>query len=524
VELDSEAVVRARKSIPQAEISESNFFALQPDLAHLFDAIIGNPPYTRAEWIGRLANTREELARQLPIFIGDIDDSQEEQSSSESVYKGILNRRAGLHAHFFVHGTPFLREGGRFGFVVPNSWLDVAYGVRLKQFLLDHYKILALIESNVERWFSQAKVNTCLVVLEKCAEADARAHNLVRLVRLRRPLEGLIGHAQGDDRRWTQIERLTTRLLPGHSLETEDATIRVLPQKLLVPADKWGVALRAPLVYWQGKQQVICRPLEEWADIQRGYTTGANSFFYLDGKKIEDWQIEPQYYQPVLKSLRQVHGRRVATAGFDQYVLTISPTEELDGTAVADYVAYGESQGFHKRRTCAGRRPWYSLPEQRPADLLMGKGIWQRHFAVVVENDILVDQQLYQVRLAENIPLMAAAALFNSAWFGLQLELHGRVNFGEGVLWLASYELSAVRLPDLRYLSADQQNELSTLFTALQDQPVLDMEQTLRLPEQQALDRFVFKLLGFSDEEGAAVIEGLLERMQTRQFKARALM
>jgi hypothetical protein len=74
----------------------------------------------------------------------------------------------------------------------------------------------------------------------------------------------------------------------------------------------------------------------------------------------------------------------------------------------------------------------------------------------------------------------------------------------------------------LRYLSADQQNELSTLFTALQDQPVLDMEQTLRLPEQQALDRFVFKLLGFSDEEGAAVIEGLLERMQTRQFKARA--
>jgi hypothetical protein len=117
--------------------------------------------------------------------------------------------------------------------------------------------------------------------------------------------------------------------------------------------------------------------------------------------------------------------------------------------------------------------------------------------------------------------LFAAAALLNSAWFALQLELCGRVNFGEGVLWLAAYELESVRLPDLRYLPDSQLDELGTLFEALQEQPVLDIEEALRLPEQQALDDFVFYLLGLSEDEGTAVVEGLLERVEIRLAKAR---
>ncbi len=516
VELDPEAAVLAKLTIPEAEINESNFFAQKPDPLRPFDAIIGNPPYTRAEWISSLGET-EALAQQMSIF----EPEGDRPVSARTAPKSILNRRAGLHAHFFIHGTQFLREGGRFGFVVPNSWLDVAYGERLKQFLLDHYKIIALIESNVERWFDQAKVNTCLVVLEKCRDAKARANNLVRLVRLRRRLENLVAYDASDNRRWTQVERLTTRMLPGSSNETADIAVRVIPQKLMFPKEKWGVALRAPLVYWQGRQQVIARPLEKWAAVQRGYTTGANNFFYLDDEAIEKWGIEPQFYRPLLKSLRDVHGRKITTADCDQYVLTISPTADLDGTAAAEYISYGESQGIHNRRTCRGRQPWYSLPEQQRADLVLAKGIWQRHFAAVVADELVIDQQLYQVRLAESVPTFAAAALLNSAWFALQLELQGRVNFGEGVLWIAAYELTAVRLPDLRYLSDAQLNELTSLFEDLQDQPVTTIEEAVLLPAQQALDDFVFELVGLSKEDGTAVTAGLLERIHIRLAKAR---
>jgi hypothetical protein len=48
------------------------------------------------------------------------------------------------------------------------------------------------------------------------------------------------------------------------------------------------------------------------------------------------------------------------------------------------------------------------------------------------------------------------------------------------------------------------------------------MGEVVQLPEQKALDSYVFQLLGLSDVEGTAVVEGLLERMNIRLTKARA--
>lgn len=142
-----------------------------------------------------------QLGQQLPLFDPASPDERVTAARpgkrAQAILPGrmwgrVLNRRAGLHAYFFVHSAAFLREGGRLGFVVPNGWLDVAYGEALKQFLLDDFKVVALIESQVERWFPAAKVNTCLVVLERCQDPAGRAHNLVRFIRLRRPLRQLI--------------------------------------------------------------------------------------------------------------------------------------------------------------------------------------------------------------------------------------------------------------------------------------------------------------------------------------------
>ena len=185
VELDQETAVIARETLPTAHILNQNFFTLTPDPDRLFDSIIGNPPYTRAEWIGRLGRqSGEQLAFELAT-----ENTGHQPPTTNHPTRLIphhlwqrLSHRSGLHAYFFLHGLAFLREGGRFGFVVPNGWLDVAYGAGLKQFLLDHFRIIALIESGAERWFQAANINTCLVILEKCSSARRRAANLVRLI------------------------------------------------------------------------------------------------------------------------------------------------------------------------------------------------------------------------------------------------------------------------------------------------------------------------------------------------------
>jgi hypothetical protein len=141
----------------------------------------------------------------------------------------------------------------------------------------------------------------------------------------------------------------------------------------------------------------------------------------------------------------------------------------------------------------------------------------------MVDETIVVDQQLYMTYFADGISSLVAAALLNSAWFELQLELHGRVNFGEGVLWLASYEIENLLLLDPRYLNSVQASELVAAFKGLLNRPVGNIREEAAQADWQALNAVVFDILGLSPSEGLAITEALLERISTRQAKARAV-
>ena len=509
VELDPEAAATAA-TIPGASIELANFLTLDAGRYPPFDAIVGNPPYTRAEWIERL----DAAAGQLPLFDGAAVLSSRPLLSAE--LGAALDGRAGLYAYFFLHCLTFLREGGRLGFVVPNGWLDVAYGEGLKRFLLAHFRVVAVVESAAERWFAAAGVNTCVVVLERAADPAARAANRVRFVRLNRPLRDLLGPAQ-DARRVAAVERLVARLLPASDRTADDYAVRVRSQAALGAAERWGQLLRAPDVFLRQTARPVA-PLGAWADVQRGQTTGANDFFYLDRRRIDEWGIAPGQRRPLLKSLRRVHSLRPATLDDEYELLTVTPGETA---GAARYLDWGVATGVAARPTCAGRRPWYVLPAAPPGPLLLAKGVWQRHFAPLVDETVAVDQQLYRVAPAADVSPLLAAALLNSAWFALGCELGGRVNLGEGVLWLASYELRAVRLPDPRALSDDERRALETAFLHLAEGPVGDTAVSLEQPARWALDELVFDALGLPADERAAARAALRESLAGRRRRAR---
>ena len=518
VDLDPLATEAAIRRVPEAQISNRNFLTLTPDALPQIDAIIGNPPYTRAERIGAL---EEEQARQMPMFpeVGSVTDPAKIPLISPRL-AAMLSGRSGLHAYFLVHSTDFLAEGGRLAFVVPNSWLDVAYGAELKQYLLDHYRIMAVVESAVERWFDEAWINTCLIVLQKCTNLARRQGNLVNLVRLKQPLRQILPFAANNQHRFVAVERLVRHLLPGQSLSNDIADIHVREQQALRAEDKWGMGLRAPLILRQHRDHLNLIPLKSWAVVQRGYTTGANEFFYLSDEMVQEWGIEEDYRRPLCKSLRGVDHLRVTPEQTQFQVLLIPPEAELAGTAVARYIEWGEEQGIHKRRTCAVRDPWYSLPLQPPAPLVMPKGIWHRHFAPLLDGDLAVDQQLYQIYVADYLPLTSVAALLNSAWFALQVELRGRVSFGKGLLWVAAYELEEVQLPDPRRMLEEQVQRLEEAFSHLAMRPLGGTFEDLTRPDRRALDEAVFDLLGFSAQERADTLKSLAERLASRRQMA----
>ena len=516
IELDLEAAAVAA-TIPGASIARANFFTLEARDYEPFDAIVGNPPYTRAEWIERLGDD----ARQMALFPSESspDGAPPVRPLVPHELSAILGGRAGLYAYFFFHSLAFLREGGRLGFVVPNGWLDVAYGGTLKQFMLDHFRIVAVVESAVERWFPAAGVNTCLVILERAGEASDRAGNRVRFIRLRQPLRDLLG-PEADSRRVSAVESLVTRLLPAADRQSDAASVRVCEQNTLAADARWGSLLRAPDVYLRRPPRPVA-PLGQWAAIQRGYTTGANDFFYLNPRRVQQWGIEAAFRRPLLKSLRGVGSLRVGAADCRHELLLVPSPGDLAGTAAAAYIAWGEEQGIDARATCAGRQPWYALPEMEPGHLLLAKGIWQRHVTAVAAEPLAIDQQLYRLTLADGVAPGAAGALLNSAWFALGCEMGGRVNLGEGVLWMATYELSGLLLPDPRELDAEQSRLLEDSFRQVVALPVEDTPAMLERPERHAMDELVFDLLGLSAADRQSTRAALVECLDGRRQRAR---
>jgi predicted methyltransferase len=75
-----------------------------------FSVVVGNPPYVRQEAIKELKPILKEYYE---------------------VYHGV----ADLYAYFFERGHKILREGGHFGFISSNKFLQAAYGDALKSFL-----------------------------------------------------------------------------------------------------------------------------------------------------------------------------------------------------------------------------------------------------------------------------------------------------------------------------------------------------------------------------------------------------
>jgi hypothetical protein len=104
----------------------------------------------------------------------------------------------------------------------------------------------------------------------------------------------------------------------------------------------------------------------------------------------------------------------------------------------------------------------------------------------------------------------------------LQLELHGRVNFGEGVLWLAAYELLDLRLPDPRYMLPGQLTALIDTFEPLLELTVASVQEEADNSAWQAYNSIANEIFHFSDDEARSVNISLLERAATRRIKAGA--
>jgi hypothetical protein len=299
------------------------------------DAVIGNPPYVRQELIPKRSQTKPARNEPRDVYESRLKNTKEYlQSLVSAAWPGLkLSGRSDLHCYFWPVAAKFLKEGGYFGFLTSSSWLDVEYGFALQGWILQNFKLLAVLESVDEPWFEDARIKTVAAILQRCSDQAARDANIVKFVRLQKPLSEILGdRAHGDEAaRQKAVDQLrvlidttdnlfrneklriipvpqrrlweegvqAARLLCGHTeaggdteeeeqAEHDEGTAgeEAAVRKWNGSADhyvagKWGRFLRAPDIYFRLMRDYGSRfvKLGEIAEVRFGIKSGCDAFF-----------------------------------------------------------------------------------------------------------------------------------------------------------------------------------------------------------------------------------------------------
>jgi len=403
--------VRAAGGDPRIEISD--FFLVDP--ARRFDAVIGNPPFVRyQDWAGeaRARSRKAALAAGVP-----------------------LSGLASSWAAFTVQSTHFLRRGGRLGLVLPAELLSVNYAAPVRKFLFDRF-------SSVE-----------LVLFEKQVFEEAEADTLLVL-------------ASGFDEGPTD-HAILRQVFDADHLTTDGPSVRWAPED---PAAKWISSVAS-----SDARDILARltkndclsTLAEWGDTTLGMVTGSNRFFALSPDRIAELGLSPSDVIPLSPpGSSHLRGLSLSTSGMTRLgkggsaTRLFRPAGQPSDAATA-YIAAGEIAGVSDAYKCRVRSPWWRVPLQRPADLLLT--YMNADAARVVTNQANVHHlnSVHGVYFKHDVrelgrDLLPIASL-NSATM-LSAELVGR-SYGGGILKLEPREADLWLMPS-RSLIKEHAEEL----------------------------------------------------------------
>jgi methylase of polypeptide subunit release factors len=254
------------------------------------DAVVGNPPYVR----------QEELPKEYKKLLDDLIETEFPDAD--------LSGRSDIHCYFWPHATSFLKEGGYYGFLTSSAWLDTEYGFHLQEWLLRHFTILALFESNCEPWFTGARVTTVATLMRREYDPAKRAANAIRFVQLRKPLKEVLESFDADPLNAARMlrdfvesldenffdDRFRVRVVNQHELWKAGCSGGVARQTKIegggtelfqgeYTGGKWGIYLRAPDIFFKLLDDCGPRlvPLGRLAEIRFGVKSGADDFFFV---------------------------------------------------------------------------------------------------------------------------------------------------------------------------------------------------------------------------------------------------
>ncbi len=432
-----------------------------------FDAVFGNPPFIRYQYLdGKLQARAEQLFHHFDL---------------------PFTKHTNAWVPFVVASLALLRPGGRLAMVVPSELLHILHARSLRSFLCEQCSRILVLDPQ-DLWFEQTLQGVVLLMAEKRQRAgggDAQ----VALV----PIRDRTALARPPEEHFRRADFFPASLLNG----------------------KWMLGLlsrdeRALLERLAAHPAI--RPFGEWASVDVGIVTGANKFFLVPQDVVRQHGLEP-WAHPMFGRSEHVRGviydkrchRHNQDQGLPANFLWFGDRalSELPGAA-RRYIREGEKQELHRRYKCRIRAPWYNVPSVYAAPVAMLKRA--HHFPRLILNTAkaLTTDTAYRI-----VPQQGKAADlvfgFINSLTALSAELEGR-HYGGGVLELVPSEIERLLLP----IARPPRNALRDLDEAVR----------ARMPPEDLLvrqDRLLLRPLGITQTECEGLRNAWLKLRNRRQ-------
>ncbi|MEM0142820.1 MAG: DNA methyltransferase [Candidatus Parvarchaeum sp.] len=455
------------------------------------DIVVMNPPYVRQE---------------------SINPEKKKYYITNYAKPHNLDQKSDLYVYFFVRALTLLKSNGYISVISSDKWLETSYGENLQKYIMGN---LISIYGQRYRPF-KADINTVISIYGK--------------------------ETATEDINFTYFD----------SYASYSIVRRISINKRELSPGKWFY-LRAPKLFMEKIYPKLTKKLSDFAEIKRGFTTGANDFFYMkdvsaqyeadylaNSKKFEKWKVKARN-EKELKDQGLIY---IENEGGERFVIDRSDTRPLvrttrelnsyeiketnilclytrvPGEFTKKYIQWGENKeilirgrkepvsGYNKVPSVSGRKQWYSLNDLSPTNIILPMYIMDRFFIPRAETPVICDHTLYTISPKVN----GIYNYMNSTLFYLTIELFlRRLGGGVGEIMVDDYERMPV--PDLGKL-----NLQSIKFPLKRE--VKRYFDEVKMGDRRELDRKILEIIGFKDFPLDEFYKEFVELVEDRLVKA----
>ncbi|HEV2832331.1 MAG TPA: N-6 DNA methylase [Hanamia sp.] len=543
-----------------AETFTNNFLKINNNDVLPVDACVGNPPFIRHELIDDKTEWIQLIKKEYSI--------------------SYVNGQSDLYIYFLIHAASFLKEGARLGWVISASWLDVQFGGGLQRFLLEHFKIIAIIDYQAKRSFETASVNTILLVIEKSEHEKERKNHLVKFVRLYCEYEKLIGEIHSASRITSAIEFAKNIEAINENVCNENMRV-TLARQIILENDSsvdgkyfngyWGAKyFRSPKIY----DKIILNSgdqffsLSHFAEVKYGVKTGANDFFYLidethkalafgekeyenifgdskashqqiwntcgwflSGLDNKHFIIEKEFVQPVFKTQKEADNLEVKISKLKFSVLNCKvPKDELkkENKRVLDYINFAEKEyNIQKRPSVSGRNLWYDLSSSfAKGDFIFPSKIGEKYR--LIDNrkaKVVCDKVNYVIRIKDEFKQYADALflILNSIYFRYFIDLFSRQLTGNQTL--SDVDVNLLKKTKIPHPGIFEKNktDVASIIKKLKSREQLPLSKETLQKDKFEIDAVVLGCIGLDENDVKELYREASAYVEKRQLKSDSL-